>query len=66
MKKQLKHNIKVYESGLIINPTFHGASPEGKVVDKITDEPYGILKIMCPFKYRNKCPSAADEVPEIY
>ena len=64
MKKQLKHNIQVYESGLIVNPTFPylGASPDGKVVDKSVDVPYGLLEIKCPFKYRNKCPtSAADE-----
>ena len=45
MKKQLKHNIQVYESGLIVNPTFSylGASPDGKVVDKSVDVPYGLL-----------------------
>ena len=56
MKKQLKHNIQLYESGLIVNPTFPylGASPDGKVVDKSVDEPYGLLEMKCPFMYRDQ------------
>ena len=68
MKKQLKPNIQVYESGLIVNPTFPylGASPDGKVVDKSVDEPYGLLEIKCPFKYRKKCPAAASDETDFF
>ena len=68
MKKQFKHNIQVYESGLIVNPTFPylGPSPDGKVVDKSVNEPYGLLEIKCPFKYRNKCPAAASDETDFF
>ena len=29
-------------------------------------EPYGLLEIKCPFKYRNKCPAAASDETDFF
>lgn len=54
MQKQCKKFI-VYDAGLIINPSYPylGASPDGKVYDPTEKEPFGLLEIKNPFKWRN-------------
>lgn len=55
LKKRLGHDIEVYACGFVVNPglPFLGASPDGKVLDKSERDPFGLLEIKCPFKFRN-------------
>lgn len=56
LTKSLKRNIKVFQSGLVVNPAicFLGATPDRKVIDKQEHTSnFGLIEIKCPFKYRN-------------
>lgn len=55
MMRVLRHMTEVYHSGLIINPgvPYLGASPDGKVFDKSSEDMFGLIEIKCPYKFRN-------------
>lgn len=63
MKKKAKHPVTLYECGLVVNPgvPWLGASPDGKVYDPVAEDPYGLLEIKCPYKYRDSTPEQACE-----
>lgn len=68
MRKAAKHEVIVFECGLVINPSFPflGASPDGKVYDPSVDIKEGILEIKCPFKYRDETPVEACSHPDFF
>ena len=47
------YNIKVLQSGLVVNPSFPwlGASPDGKIIDSKAG--LGLLEIKCPMSFRD-------------
>ena len=64
MHSENAQTAKTHYASVIVNPAYPclGASPDGKIVDKSVEEPYGLLEIKCPFKHGNKHPlTAADE-----
>lgn len=67
MQKQCK-TFSVYDCGLVVNPLhpYLGASPDGKVYDPTEKEPFGLLEIKNPFKYRNLTISEACQDPTFY
>ena len=54
--KHCRHPVKTFSSGVVVNPPypFLGCSPDAKVIDETEDNPYGIVEIKCPYKYRNR------------
>ena len=59
----------VFDSGLCIPPSlpYLGASPDGKVFHPVvTDNPYGLLEINCPFTKRAETLEQAAMDPEFY
>ncbi|XP_053400294.1 uncharacterized protein LOC128557216 [Mercenaria mercenaria] len=61
MKNNCKHNVSVFRTGLLINPScpYLGASPDGKVLDRSSYDHFGLLEIKYPYKYRNTTPAEA-------
>lgn len=61
MNVRIKHDVTVFDCGLVVNPAYPylGASPHGKVLDKSVSEPFGLIEIKCPYKYRNSTPDEA-------
>ena len=59
--KHSAHPVKTFPSGFVVNPTytFLGCSPDSKVIDETEDNPYGFVKVKCPFKHRNVTPGTA-------
>ena len=55
MQKKCKQFI-VYDAGLVVNPSFPylGASPDGKVYDPTEKDPFGLLELKNPYRWRNK------------
>ena len=55
MQKTCKQFI-VYDAGLVVNPSFPylGASPDGKVYDPTEKDPFGLLELKNPYRWRNK------------
>ena len=66
MKSRLQHDIRVYNSGLLINPNcpYLGASPDGKLIDRSVYDHFGLLEIKCPYSFRNHTPTEAAENPK--
>lgn len=63
MNFRLKHDVTIYECGLVVNPAYPylGASPDGKILDNTAPEPFGLMEIKCPYKYRNSTPEEASQ-----
>jgi len=55
MNLKLKRNIKVRETGIVIQPKLFwlAASPDGFVIDENTDKKYGLIEIKCPASKKN-------------
>lgn len=55
MQKKVHRLCCVYESGLVVNPTYPylGATPDGKVFDPTEENCFGLLEIKCPYTWRN-------------
>ena len=54
MQKETR-KFTVYEAGLVVNPShpFLGASPDGKVFDPSERNPFGLIEIKVPFRWRS-------------
>ena len=61
MQKHVHKNFTVYDSGLVANPShpYPGASPDGKVFDPTSANPFGLLQIKFPYTLKNHTIEAA-------
>ena len=55
MQKQLNKNFTAYDTDLVVNPSnpYLTATPDSKVFDPTSASPVGLLKIKCPYTWRN-------------